>query len=375
MQHNPKIEEKINKTYLTFVLICSALSLILVSASPLLFFLTFSGLTASFLFTYPKWSTWHEPNQQNKSHTLDISLKIVIGVGLAGLCIYFLQLHILAQMVLSLVGGSVLSAGFFENILNSQERLNESLRKAARESNLSDAKVLLERGADPFARDNCDYDAVRHAFRNHSNAPAIVEAIFTHVNKPAPKLRDLIPGINSFWGNNEKERHHYVETWSTWFDAFKAVGTHFSGETREQFREATVAVFHLYTPFFQRIVNSLILYLRHQAAHPNNFTGEGIPEYYISPLRLLTTMEKPTLEALLVALAKGNSKESPLPPVAPSGWAPIAGFAQAVTFLAPSVAQALSKSTPTPASDIEAPPPALEAAEPSPASPKAQISK
>src|ERR1700737_3541818 len=130
MQQN-KIEEKINKTYLTFVLISSALSLILVSASPFLFFLSCSALTASFLFTYKKWSTWHEPQNQSKDLSLDKGLKVIIGVGFVLSCIYFLQIYILAQMVLAMGSGAILSAFFFENILKSQERLDERLRQAA----------------------------------------------------------------------------------------------------------------------------------------------------------------------------------------------------------------------------------------------------
>jgi hypothetical protein len=201
----------------------------------------------------------------------------------------------------------------------------------------------------------------------------MVETILTHIKKPAPKLRDMMPGLNTFWGNNEKDRLHYVSTWSGWFDAFKAVGTNFSSETREQFRVATVAVFHLYTPFFHQMINSLILYLRHQAVYPNNFTGEEIPEYYLSSLRLLSSMENPTMSAILAALAKGNAKEMPAAPLAPAGWTSVAGFAQAVTFLAPSLANALPKANGgAPSSDIEAapPPPAIETTPGSPSTPK-----
>ncbi len=349
--------EKINRTYFSFVVLSAALSLVFVSASPFLFFISLSCLSASYLFSYKKWATLHDPQSDGSGLKADNLTKAFIAVFLGLLCIYFLQIYALAQMVLAIVSGAALSAAFFESILKSQEKIDESLRKAARDSNPEHTKILLERGADPFAPDNSGHNAVRYAIRNNAFAAQIIETALTHAGKPAPKLRDLLPGVSDFWGNNVEERQRYVGVWSEWFDAWKGLVTAFSAETRAEFQRASSALISLYTPLFPRMINSLILYLRHQTANPNEFV-ENIPSPYTAHLSLIE-LDANTHVAISHALATGKRAAPAAPLSAPEGWTTLASVASAVRFMAPSLVKTSApnaapavvelSSTPTPA--------------------------
>jgi hypothetical protein len=306
---NPPLSdsERQNNVEITFIAACTTIGLVTAAIMPLIAYALIIGCSIAIYQASSGWSHWadlYAPVEENASYNL--YSKIALGIGITIGAILFIELQFFSQIILATVASAIIGWTYVHEFVGgSQQRLNQALHSAVQEHRLDAVKTLLDRGADPCARDQYNQTPFDGATR------AMHDALKASMNKPKLSFKSVL--ANGIELVDSDVRTAWKNTWAP-----------FRAWTRENNQPNRAAVYHAlvfaiqsHGPGLKKCLAGLTDYLRGQIAASN------IPDAQLPPPRDVPAPEEmpPNVPPLIIHQQHQQQQNHPAAPQPPTSSA------------------------------------------------------